>query len=547
MYCIGTQKKVDVTYIIFNHLWNAVRDYRDESRTKKKGIVIPFGRIITNLLVQTKMVEELETAGVIKDPYTIIGSTLNATSLRKMGLIQAIENAPQAIPGVRNRRGPILSEFEMFFLNEQPDIKVRYLNLLKQDGSIDVPLGVCKQKLPTTKDGIVEVLPEAASQKERRTKRKQDVSSISKEKRTEEKGAEENKEVAVEKENTEKEDVVIQKKQKKSEKEDDTKNDEKEVEKKKKRKKTDKTDDEKEDEKVEEKKKSKKDKNKKKKKVEKKDVEGEQKNNEEENKEEARKKEIFAGKKVEIQKKRKEVEADSERPTKKSKESEDEAESLLSLDGEPEPYFILNPDSYSTQFKTPKPELSVGVSFEFLKLKVQTGLEALKAAHNARTNYVATRSLWRAFRREIHSDFLKLQKACEAEAPGPFEPAAPTPPKNLAEILLALENSEAEIPSPVFVEAASESEADVGNHDAETQDAETQDAQNHPAMQHPLKENQADVLMLDAAAETPLLDNSFDASSTGPSILMNTMKALHQNQDDLASQSIKNALIHAIH
>src|SRR4051812_17385095 len=50
LYCIGTQKKVDAPYLIFNHLWNAVRDSRDSNRTKK-GNIIPFGRIITNILV----------------------------------------------------------------------------------------------------------------------------------------------------------------------------------------------------------------------------------------------------------------------------------------------------------------------------------------------------------------------------------------------------------------------------------------------------------------------------------------------------------------
>ncbi|XP_058775432.1 uncharacterized protein LOC131649694 [Vicia villosa] len=351
------------------------------------------------------MVEELETAGVIKDPYTIIGSTLNATSLRKMGLIQAIENAPQAIPGVRNRRGPILSEFEMFFLNEQPDIKVRYLNLLKQDGSIDAPIGVCKQKLPTTKDGIVEVFPKAASQKERRTKRKQDVPSISKEKRTEEKVAEENK-VVIEKENKEKEDVVIKKKQKKNEKEDDMKNDEKEAEKKKKRKKTDKTDDEKKDEKVEEK-----------------------------------KKKVPKPSQPEIQPEKASTKPPSttkvltppSSPKTNPASEHPIAEPILDVlphqtvfpphsnisTSQPPPHSnyepvassvplnptaseSLNSDSLkelfcayssSTRFKTPNPELSVGVSFEFLKLKVQTGLESLKVAHNARTDYVATRRL----------------------------------------------------------------------------------------------------------------------------------------------------------
>ncbi|XP_058761129.1 uncharacterized protein LOC131634474, partial [Vicia villosa] len=210
-------------------------DSRDESKSKKKGTVIPFGRIITNLLVQTKIVEELENAGIVKYLYTINGSVLNATSLKKMGLIQIIGTAPKPNPNVRNRRGPVLAEFELFFLNEQPDIKVHYLNILKQDGSVDTKMKTSRQKLPSTKDGVIEDFPEAASQKERRTKRKQDVPSISKEKSTEEKVAEVNKEVAVEKETKEKEDVVIKKKQKKNEKEDDTNKDEKDVEKKKKK------------------------------------------------------------------------------------------------------------------------------------------------------------------------------------------------------------------------------------------------------------------------------------------------------------------------
>src|SRR4051812_29247706 len=116
----------------------------------------------------------------------------------------------------------------------------------------------------------------------------------------------------------------------------------------------------------------------------------------------------------------------------------------------------------------------------------------------------------------------------------PSEPAAPSPPKNLAEIILALETSEAELPSTVYAEDASESEADV-----ETQVAETQDVENHPAMQTPLKENQVDVLMVGTAVENPLMDNNIDASSAGPSVLMNTMKALQRNQVDLASRMDK--------
>src|SRR3954466_13709006 len=96
----------------------------------------------------------------------------------------------------------------------------------------------------------------------------------------------------------------------------------------------------------------------------------------------------------------------------------------------------------------------------------------------------------------------------------PSEPAALTPPRNLAEILQALANSDSDIPVPEYVEDASMSEAD----------AEKQSAENHPAEKLPVQENQDDVLMIDATIEhaTPFND-SYEASSDEPSVLVNAM------------------------
>src|SRR4051812_1436816 len=93
LYCIATKKKVNVIYIIFNHMWNAVRDSRNAFRVKKCTI-IPFGRIITNLLVHSKIVENLEAEGTIKNLVVNTGSCSNALTLRKMSVIDAIIKTP---------------------------------------------------------------------------------------------------------------------------------------------------------------------------------------------------------------------------------------------------------------------------------------------------------------------------------------------------------------------------------------------------------------------------------------------------------------------
>src|SRR3954471_14660208 len=119
LYCIATKKKVDVIYIIFNHMWNAVRDSRNAFRVKKCTI-IPFGRIITNLLVHSKIVEKLEVEGIIKDLVVTSGSYLSAFTLKKMKVIDTIIKTPQPLAGTRIRRKPVLADFETFFNSELP-------------------------------------------------------------------------------------------------------------------------------------------------------------------------------------------------------------------------------------------------------------------------------------------------------------------------------------------------------------------------------------------------------------------------------------------
>ncbi|XP_058741263.1 uncharacterized protein LOC131613627 [Vicia villosa] len=181
LYCIDNQEKVDLPFIIFNHMWHHVKESSDEARKKNpkyKRNIIPFGKIISDLLVQTKIVEDLEKAGIVKDPYTVIGSSMNARTLKKMGLIQSIGTSPQVNTEVRSRRGPALADFELFSRNELPEVIVKYIAMHKEVCSDCDPIWISKQKLATTANQG----PEVVQEKERRTKRKPDLPAISEEK-----------------------------------------------------------------------------------------------------------------------------------------------------------------------------------------------------------------------------------------------------------------------------------------------------------------------------------------------------------------------------
>src|SRR3954466_4980773 len=156
LYCIATKKKVDVIYIIFNHLWKALKDSRNAFRKENSGTIIPFGRIITNLLVHSKTVESLESEGIIKDLAVTSGACLNAFSLKKMKIIDTILKVPQPLVGTRIRREPVLADFETFFNSEVPEVRTMYLKSLKEnkrlkDQDKGAPIKVNRKKEERTK------------------------------------------------------------------------------------------------------------------------------------------------------------------------------------------------------------------------------------------------------------------------------------------------------------------------------------------------------------------------------------------------------------
>src|SRR4051812_4146375 len=156
LYCIATKKKVDAIYIIFNHLWKAVKDSRNAFRKENGGTIIPFGRIITNLLVHSKIVESLESEGIIKDLAVTSGACLNAFSLKKMKIIDTIIKVPQPLVGTRIRRKPVLADFETFFNSEVPEVRIKYLKSQKENKSLKdqdkgAPIKVNRKKEERTK------------------------------------------------------------------------------------------------------------------------------------------------------------------------------------------------------------------------------------------------------------------------------------------------------------------------------------------------------------------------------------------------------------
>src|SRR4051812_34778237 len=90
LFCIGKGNEVNISSILFQHLKTNIEESRDEERKKfpefKKN-VIPLARMISDILIESDMLELLKIVGTPKFFGVIQGHVLNAFDLKSMCLI----------------------------------------------------------------------------------------------------------------------------------------------------------------------------------------------------------------------------------------------------------------------------------------------------------------------------------------------------------------------------------------------------------------------------------------------------------------------------
>lgn len=73
-----------------------VKEIRDGS--KKKRNWIPLGRLISDILMESKLIDSLTEARITKKMEPKVGRMFNAKSLKNMGLISELTRNPTETP-----------------------------------------------------------------------------------------------------------------------------------------------------------------------------------------------------------------------------------------------------------------------------------------------------------------------------------------------------------------------------------------------------------------------------------------------------------------
>lgn len=96
LYCIGIGIRVDLPHFLFDHLHTHVKETREDGKNKSRTW-IAMGRLLSNILTETGLVDHLAEAGQTDILKATVGRPFDGRSLFRLKLIDDVKAEPQDI------------------------------------------------------------------------------------------------------------------------------------------------------------------------------------------------------------------------------------------------------------------------------------------------------------------------------------------------------------------------------------------------------------------------------------------------------------------
>ncbi|WP_338309876.1 hypothetical protein, partial [Bradyrhizobium sp. TM233] len=122
LFFIQDQKKICLPYFLFSYLKECIRKSRTTASIKSAIKYIPFGRLLSDLFIESGLIQDLINAGCTEDLTTIVSDVFTANSLKKMGLVKK-KIAPaheDTSSEIRSRRVP-LNDYPLWTQADHPE------------------------------------------------------------------------------------------------------------------------------------------------------------------------------------------------------------------------------------------------------------------------------------------------------------------------------------------------------------------------------------------------------------------------------------------
>ncbi|KAI5419977.1 hypothetical protein KIW84_043955 [Lathyrus oleraceus] len=124
---IASWKKVNFLSLLFQYLGDIVKEPRDGS--KKKRNWIPLRRLISDILMESKLIDSLTGAQKTKELISQVGKVFNSRSLKNMGIIYELKrNLAEVSKEVISIRRILVEDFLIFIMQDPMHVLIDYLD-----------------------------------------------------------------------------------------------------------------------------------------------------------------------------------------------------------------------------------------------------------------------------------------------------------------------------------------------------------------------------------------------------------------------------------
>jgi hypothetical protein len=154
LYCLVKSKKLCLPFIIFQYLKESISRSRTTSGENKKIIrYIPFGRLLSDILVESGLVDALRDAHCTEDLVASTGEVLDAKNMKKMGVVTSVIIPPEPeTPHEALMKRFYVDGYPIFYQIEPPAVIAQYIFDMQLDG-VDTS-SFCFDDLPYAPDDV---------------------------------------------------------------------------------------------------------------------------------------------------------------------------------------------------------------------------------------------------------------------------------------------------------------------------------------------------------------------------------------------------------
>lgn len=144
LYCIGTNRRIDLPHVLFDHLCTQVKETREDGKNKNR-MWIGMGRLLSDILTESGLVDHLYEAGQAEILKATVGKPLDGRSLFRLKLIDEVKAEPHDISqdSIKKRRVKV-QDFPLWTREEPVESLLYFIESCKRDG-IPLPPDLLEQ------------------------------------------------------------------------------------------------------------------------------------------------------------------------------------------------------------------------------------------------------------------------------------------------------------------------------------------------------------------------------------------------------------------